>query len=397
MSGMRDKVAFSEFATPIDRFEPVVPTSEYRLLGMRSRAEGPFLRETKLGADISASRLNRVQAGDFIYSRLFAWQGSFGVIPSELDGCYVSNEFPLFTIDRDKALPEYLIKWFALPTVQRRVEADCKGSTPGTRNRYTEDHFLRLDLALPPLEQQQRIAESLSSLSARVAEAKRLRELIHGELDTLRVAMAHRNDLSANQKLEQGWQHLQLKEVLSQARDPVEVKLDQEYPHLGIFSFARGLFNKQPLRGDEIKATHLFRVQLGQFIYGRLNAYEGAFGVVTEEFAGCHVSSEFPNFTCNTQYVLPEFLIAYFTSPWVWENLKRQTTGIGGGAGNRRVHLKESVFLNQTMWLPPLERQYAIRNAYGKIELAKNLQNAVNAQLDALLPAVLDKAFKGSL
>ncbi|OQK15145.1 hypothetical protein AU255_19400 [Methyloprofundus sedimenti] len=37
---------------------------------MRSRIAGPFIRETKQGTEVSASKLNKVKQGDFIYSRL---------------------------------------------------------------------------------------------------------------------------------------------------------------------------------------------------------------------------------------------------------------------------------------------------------------------------------------
>ncbi|OQK15944.1 hypothetical protein AU255_17360 [Methyloprofundus sedimenti] len=130
-----------DFVQQIDRFEQVDPEKEYQLLGMRSRIAGPFIRETKQGTEVSASKLNKVKQGDFIYSRLFAWQGSFGLIPAEMDGCYVSNEFPIFNLDNEKIISEYLVYWFALPHIQKHVEADCSGSTPGTRNRYKEFFF----------------------------------------------------------------------------------------------------------------------------------------------------------------------------------------------------------------------------------------------------------------
>lgn len=40
----------------IERYEPVQETKTYRLLGMRSKIGGPFIRETKSGAEISAKK-----------------------------------------------------------------------------------------------------------------------------------------------------------------------------------------------------------------------------------------------------------------------------------------------------------------------------------------------------
>ena len=102
-------------------------------------------------------------------------------------------------------------------------------------------------------------------------------------------------------------------------------------------------------------------------------------------------------FECNPELVLPQFLVAYFSSPFVWENLKRKVTGIGGGAGNRRIRLKEIDLLSEHIWLPPLDWQFKIK------ELVQTRQDdqiqllAADKQVEALMPSILDKAFKGEL
>ena len=169
-------VALGEVAKPIKRPTSVEPGKDYRLLGMRSRIGGPFLREMKDGTEIAANVLNKTKAGDFIYSRLFAWQGSFGVISEAFDECYVSNEFPLFHIDATRLDSRFLAFWFGLPRVQRLVEADCFGSTPGTRNRYKEEYFLRLRVSAPSLAEQHRIVAKLDKVAALVEERRRVIE-----------------------------------------------------------------------------------------------------------------------------------------------------------------------------------------------------------------------------
>jgi type I restriction enzyme S subunit len=47
--------------------------------------------------------------------------------------------------------------------------------------------------------------------------------------------------------------------------------------------------------------------------------------------------------------------------------------------------------------LPPLEWQDRIRRVLVKVDTLKRLQNETATELDALLPSVLDKAFKGEL
>lgn len=90
------KVRLEDVLAPVSRGEVVDASKEYRLLGIRLDGNGPFLRETLMGSSSSATKLFRVADGDFIYSRLFACRGAFGVIGAELDGCRLGRvpDFP---------------------------------------------------------------------------------------------------------------------------------------------------------------------------------------------------------------------------------------------------------------------------------------------------------------
>ena len=136
MSTQWPLVDLREVLIPVSREETVDSTKEYRLLGVRLDGRGPFLREVVTGTQTAANRLFRVIMGDFIYSRLFACRGAFGVISEEFDGCYVSGEFPTFLPVSDRLDPAFLRYWFRLSTTLARVGEDCTGSTPLTRNRF---------------------------------------------------------------------------------------------------------------------------------------------------------------------------------------------------------------------------------------------------------------------
>jgi hypothetical protein len=181
-------VRLSELLKRVLREETVDPTKEYRLLGIRLDGQGLFVRETVLGAQSSASKLYRVAAGDFIYSRLFAWRGAFGVATDEFDGCYVSGEFPTFVACADKLDVRFLKYWFRLPDVIARVTENCSGSTPLTRNRFKEHFFLALDIPLPPLEEQKRIIQRIEEINR--AETLQQKALV--EIEYLRLVILDR-------------------------------------------------------------------------------------------------------------------------------------------------------------------------------------------------------------
>jgi len=137
----------------------VEPESEYDMVGIRLYGQGLFFRETVLGSEISAKWLYPLQANAFIYTRLFAWRGTFGIVTKEFLNHYVSNEFPQFIADTSKVLPEYLFFLFTQDFVIRAVKAASGGSAAVSRNRFKEEDFLEFEIPIPSVDNQQKIVD----------------------------------------------------------------------------------------------------------------------------------------------------------------------------------------------------------------------------------------------
>ncbi|WP_205015529.1 hypothetical protein, partial [Mycolicibacterium hodleri] len=120
----------------------------------------------KTGGLTKAGRLQKLVPGDFVYSRLFAWQGSFGLVPESATPIFASNEFPAFEVDTARVMPEYLAAWFRQPAVWREVENQCTGSTPGSRNRFKEERLLSMSVGLPTKQSQYDTVRALKKLKA---------------------------------------------------------------------------------------------------------------------------------------------------------------------------------------------------------------------------------------
>ena len=373
-------VALGEVAKPIKRLTVVEPGKIYRLLGMRSQIGGPFLRETKDGAGIAAAVLNKTKTGDFIYSRLFAWQGSFGVISEAFDECYVSNEFPLFRIDAPRLDSRFLAFWFGLPWVQKVVEGDCFGSTPGTRNRYKEEYFLRLEAPVPPLDEQLRIVAKLDKVAALVREAEAIKANIRREVQALLRALVQGAPERPHPTIPFG-------EVALQRPVDIEVEPEAEYQFAGVYSFGRGVFRSAAKSGSEISYKKLIRLDRNDFTYPKLMAWEGALGVVSEECVGCYVSPEFPVFRINQEILHPAVVDAYFKDALVWPSL----VGTSKGTNARRRRLHPDTIRAHHIPIPPKGVQQKIRDIVERLNLHPDRKE--QSQLDTLLPALLHRVF----
>jgi len=379
-----ERVTLVDVLTATNRVEAVEPTKEYRLLGVRLEGRGPFIRETVLGTQTSASKLFRVHAGDFIYSRLFACRGAFGVVDVTMDGCFVSGEFPIYQAHPERLDLQFLRYWFTLPSVISRVDEDCTGSTPLTRNRFKENFFLALKIPLPPLSEQRRIVARIEALAAEIDEAKRLRREAVGESEALcRTILKTATEITPTP----------MSELVDLRPSDVTVHPDETYHFAGVYSFGRGVFPSVTKSGMEFAYPRLSRLRQGDFVYPKLMAWEGAMGVVPEDCNGLVVSTEFPVFEVNEELVFSEVLNVYFRDPAIWPKLSGSSTG----TNVRRRRLNPRDFLNHEFPLPDRATQNTLRTVCREVDALKHLQSETAGELDALLPAILDRAFKAEL
>jgi type I restriction enzyme S subunit len=193
------RVTLGDVTEPVSRPHSVKAEDTYRTLGVRAKGKGVFERESQQGSAIKANRLFAVQPGDFVYNRLFAGTGSFGIVLAEHEGAFVSNEFPLFRCDPEVLISDYLFLLFQQTRVWQLVEMECTGTTQ-SRSRWKEERFNKFVVDLPPLAEQKRIVDLIAAVDEAIAAAGVLQGLAriagdaylagHSDLSTGEVPIA---------------------------------------------------------------------------------------------------------------------------------------------------------------------------------------------------------------
>ena len=97
-----------------------------------------------------------------------------------------------------------------------------------------------------------------------------------------------------------------LSEVLQQ-RHGIRVDPTSRYPIAGVFGFGRGIILRESLLGDETKYQTLTPLSVGDVVYSKVKAFEGAVTVVPPVGSGRFVSPEFPVFSVADS-VDPDYL-----------------------------------------------------------------------------------------
>ena len=384
-------VRLDRLVIPIERPEIPMPGISYRQIGVKLWGEGAYQRETIDGGATKYKTFSRVEADDIIVNKIWARNGSVALVPTSLADFYVSSEFPTFNPIREKLEP----RWFHWITKTKFFWDQCNDKSRGTsgKNRIRPERFLEIEIPLPPPAEQRRIVARIEALAAKVEEARELKAKKAKDLDYLLICMAQRNDLDDGKKAKKGWKKIRLETVLTFVDDVRPVHADKSYQNLGIYSFGRGLFHKPPIDGSLTSAKTLRKVKKGQFIYSRLFAFEGSYGMVTEDFDERFVSNEYPTFDCKPSNIRGEFLSAYFKSPAAWEQIATGSKGLG----HRRQRVQPEQILGHEIWLPPMKWQNQIAEVQTKMYKINKHQTESSIELDALLPSILDKAFRGNL
>ena len=375
-------VPLDEVVTPVQRPEAPVLGKAYRQIGVRLWGEGAYERDSIDGSETQYKTLSRVEADDIIVNKIWARNGSVAVVSKDLAGCYASTEFPLFAPMGNKLLP----RWFHWFTKTKGFWEQCDAKSRGTsgKNRIRPEQFLKVEIPLPSLTEQRRIVARIEELGVKIEEARRLRRQAAAQCDNLLRSIIF-NDRA-------DYRMTAMHELVKLREPDVQVQPDEVYQFAGVYCFGEGVFKGPCKSGLEFAYNRLTRLHTGNFVYPKLMAWEGALGIVPDECDGFVVSTEFPVFEVDQSYVLPEILDVYFRSPQVWPLLSAASTG----TNVRRRRLNPRDFLEFQMPLPPMSEQLQFREVKKQVDTVKRLQAETSAELEALLPSVLDRAFKGS-
>ncbi|MBN1612575.1 MAG: hypothetical protein JW940_38450 [Polyangiaceae bacterium] len=353
---------------------------EYPNFGIYSFGRGLFRKTPISGTTTSARTLFRVRRGQFIYSRLFAFEGAYGVVSNEFDGSFVSSEYPTFETEATRLIPEYLAFYFRVPAVWKRVARGAVG-LGDRRRRVQPEQLLGHELPLPPLPEQYRIVAQLEQVFAKARELRQLRHEATLEMRRILLGSFARITKDAPRR--------PMSVVAPIVRRPVDVDEVSQYPELGIRSFGHGTFHKPALAGIDVGGKKLYEIHPGDLVFSNVFAWEGAVAVVQAGDEGRFGSHRFITCVPRDEMTTAPFLCFYFLTA---EGLAQLDKASPGGAGRNRT-LGLEALRSISVPVPPISAQRRFDHLQGLTkELAKE-QLSADRQREALEAASLARVF----
>ena len=182
-------VRFPEFTTPWEakaiarmlerRADPVVvkPDTSYRQIGLRSHGKGIFHKAGVTGEALGNKRVFWVQPDCFVVNIIFAWEQAVGKTSAQEAGMIASHRFPMYGAKKCKADIDFIVRFFLRPRGKHLLGLASPGGAGRNRTLGQKD-FEKLQLTIPTLPEQRKIADFLTAVDQRIRQLSQKKALL---------------------------------------------------------------------------------------------------------------------------------------------------------------------------------------------------------------------------
>lgn len=168
----------------------------YRLVSVRRRNGGLFLREMLAGSEIASKSLYTARTGDLLISKMQVVHGAIAIVPEALDGTHISGMYLCLKARSTAKIETKFINLIACLPLMRRLTISCAHGVHIEKMTFDSKKFMDLQLYVPSsIEEQRKVIkvfdlleteiELLEQQRAAFAAQRRglMEKLLSGEID----------------------------------------------------------------------------------------------------------------------------------------------------------------------------------------------------------------------
>lgn len=385
-------VKLGEVISHRKEFITIDDTQEYKRCRVQLHAKGIVLRDLVTGTLIKTKQQQVCRSGEFLVAEIDAKVGGFGIVPDELDGAIVSSHYFLFTINKQKLDTDFLGYYAKTPFFRDQVNA--QGSTNYAAIR--PNHVLDYEIPLPPISEQRRIVAKIERLASKIEKVYGLRsESRHRADHFLATAMidafpepksgdivGNYANVQSGYAFKSEWfidKGIRLVRNINIGHGQIDWRQTVCFPKERREEFERFELKKgdilisldRPIISTGIKVAKVTEKDLPSLLLQRVGRVQ------------------FFDHNVN-----PDFMFIWFQSPHF-------SNAIDPGRSNGVPHISQKDIMRIPFSAPPIEKQCRIvaylNDLHSRMNNLKGIQSQTKKELDALLPSILDKAFKNQL
>lgn len=345
----------------------------------------------------SKTQLISIYPGDLVLSGINAMKGAIAIYNAERgQKAAATIHYSVYRINREKVLDQFL--WMYL---RHRVFQDIltRHVPAGIKTEVRADRFLSLRVPMPHIDEQRAIVFQLDEITSRITTATKLHDECCKEIERLFANII--TDLTSTVDVDG-----KLKDVLSgKPRNGWSAKCDNLPNGMPILTLTavRGF----EYRSDAIKRTSLptingahYWLTPGDLIMSRSNSIElvGHAAIYNGEPSPCIYPDLMMRIPVDKSKVVPEFLIFWLQSNIVRDYIRSNARGTSPSMKKINQNVVMNIPFPTNLSLIHQHRLVATFQEYViRLRSLRMAHEQAAADLHALLPAVLDRAFRGDL
>ncbi|HDR7174635.1 restriction endonuclease subunit S [Bacillus sp. FSL R9-6406] len=340
---------------------------QYREIGIRSHGKGIFYKEPVLGKELGNKSVFWLEPNCLILNIVFAWEGAVACTTEMEKGYIASHRFPMY-----KPIPELVnINYITLFFKTNKGKYLLGLASPGGAGRNKtlgQKEFERLEINIPPLEEQQKVATFFSLFESRIEKQQdKVEALQLYKKEMVRKIFS----LELRFKDDEGnnfpdWKEYKLSEVLNERKEKCKDR------SLEVHSVAvrAGVVNQIEHLGRVFAAKDISKykvVKLGDIIYTKSPTGEFPYGIVKQSQLNKDVIvSPLYGVYEPLNYHLGYLLHSYFSFPI---NLNNYLHSIVNKGAKNTININNKTFVSKSLFLPSAtEEQQKISNFFLRID-----------------------------
>ena len=216
--------------------------------------------------------------------------------------------------------------------------------------------FFKLDILLIDKLKQKRIIENLDKISNNIQSKKEQLKNLEKLVKSQFVEMFGNGN----------YPQIRLKEVLNQNDNMEKVENTKIEKFVTVGINGKGARERIIKDGKWPVPFVGYRVKGGQFIYSRIDARNGAFAIIPNSLNNAVVSKDFPIFNIDNNKIRTDILLFSLLEKSFIDKIKNSSFG-----ATNRQRIKEQIFLNYKIYLPPITLQNQFSEIVKQIDKQK--------------------------
>lgn len=175
-------------------------------------------------------------------------------------------------------------------------------------------------------------------------------------------------------------------DVLSLQRRSVDIEPFTEYSLIGVYSFGKGIFHREPRRGSELGDYRFFSIAPGDLVLSNIQAWEGAIACAQERDAGTIGTHRFLTYVSRDGQVDTAWAKWFFLSEPGMELIRKAAPGTT--IRNRTLAIDRFEALE--IPLPPIDEQRQVASQLDRLSEVVQLASERRRHGETLFRALTD-------